>query len=236
MPILNAELNVWEIGFRWNGLDPGRWYWRIPLAVRDCFRMMMDAILSQELECITLSPEKWSPEKDAPPEFFIRHYLDDVYACIAGHHYNRKLLRWAMIERSAFESWCERRTIPLPEFWFPPGWSEYQWVDKEPEETNLKELGEKLVRRSPDPKEDEELVGGLRPSQRARIATQQIAISLWKKDPKLTITALVEHEAIQDLGGAKPYTPEVVRRWISAVAPKEVKERRGRPRKENPTE
>lgn len=196
--------------------------------------MMMDAILCGELECITLSPEKWSPDKNAAPEFFIRHYLDDVYACIAGRHYNRKLLRWALIDRRAFQSWCERRTIPLPEFWFPAGWSEYRWPEMELEETVVTELGEKLV--SPDAKADQELVGGLRPSQRARIATQQIAISIWKKDPKLTIAALVEHEAIQDLAGAKSYTPEVVRRWISAVAPKEVKEKRGRPRKENTTE
>jgi len=235
MPILNTELSVWEIAFRWNGRDPDRWYWRIPLVARDSFRMMMDAILNQELECITLSPEKWSPDKNAPPEFFIRHYLDDVYACIAGRHYNRKLLRWAMIDRSAFQSWCERRTIPLPEFWFPPGWSEYRWVDEELEETELRELGEKPASPSPEAEEDQ-VQAGLRPSQRAKIATQQIAMSLWKKDPKLTIAGLVEHEAIQDLAGAKSYTPEVVRRWISAVATKEVKEKRGRPRKENPTE
>jgi hypothetical protein len=68
----------------------------------------------------------------------------------------------------------------------------------------------------------------------ARIACQQIAKQLWRKDPALTITAIVQHQAIQEYAGGAHYVPEVVRRWISQAAPEEVKKRRGRPRK-NPT-
>ncbi len=35
MPLLNDDLSVWEIGFRWAGYDPDRWWWRIPLPVPD---------------------------------------------------------------------------------------------------------------------------------------------------------------------------------------------------------
>ena len=122
MAVLNEHLSVWEIGFRWAGRDPDRlWLW-LPLAARDNFRNLMVAILQAELLCISISLEKPTNNPDLPPEFSIYRYLDDVEACIAGHRFNRKLLRLAIIDRYGFMTWCERRGIPLPEFWFPPGW------------------------------------------------------------------------------------------------------------------
>lgn len=56
-----------------------------------------------------------------PPEFFIRHHIDDIYACINGNLFKRKLLRLAVIERWAIQQCCIARGIPMPEFWFPPG-------------------------------------------------------------------------------------------------------------------
>ena len=89
---------------------------------------MMDAILRGDLPCQTLSLNKWRPESTMPPKYFIRHYIDDVYACVWGRKFDRKLLRWATVERWAMRQWCERRGIPLPEFWFPSGWKfEYEW-------------------------------------------------------------------------------------------------------------
>lgn len=50
-----------------------------------------------------------------------------IYLCIQGHRFNRKLLRHAAVDRYDFKLWCERRDIPLPEFWFPPSWKlEYE--------------------------------------------------------------------------------------------------------------
>ena len=46
---------------------------------------------------------------------------------------------------------------------------------------------------------------GLRPVQRTRIACQQIARALWKADPTLTITAMVERDEIQRLSGAASF-------------------------------
>lgn len=128
MALLNDSLSVWVIGFRWAGRDPAGWWLRIPLPVRDNFRVLMDAILNAQLSCWNISLEKRPLDNgDAPPELYIRYHLDQINACIEGDKVDRRLLRFAQIERASFQAWCDRRAIPLPEFWFPPGWSDYRW-------------------------------------------------------------------------------------------------------------
>ncbi len=229
MALLNDSLSVWEIGFRWARHDPGRWWWRIPLPIRDNFRVLMDAILQAHLECVSLSMRKGPSEDfDLPPEFFIRYHLDDVEACIAGQTFNRKLLRFAQIERPAFQDWCERHAIPLPEFWFPPGWSDYRWPGDDPEDAAKGEEGvAPAVAASPAEDQDRP---GLRPVQRAKIASQQIALALWKVEENkgLTIKAMAERDEIQRLGGAAYWELEVVQRWLSEVDPRDPSKKRGR--------
>lgn len=125
MSLIHTELSAWEIAFRWAGYDPARIWFRIPLEVRDHFRNLLQAILAEELECSTLNPEKWHPDCGSDPEFFIRHYIDEVYECIHGVRFNRKLLRWAMLDRHDLKKWCNRRGIPPPAFWFPAGSKEF---------------------------------------------------------------------------------------------------------------
>ncbi len=126
MPLLIEELSVWDISFRLAGHDPRKLWFRIPLEVEDHFRNLMLAILKGDLACSSISLEK----RDFGPDekgFSAYHWLDDIYACIHGNHYNRKLLHWAQVERFDFKLWCERINAPLPEFWFPPGWNlEYE--------------------------------------------------------------------------------------------------------------
>lgn len=83
----------------------------------------MDAILRAELLCDTITLEKPSENATKPEsEFSVYRYLDDMHACISGRRFNRKMLRWASIDRYDFKLWCKRRNIPMPEFWFPPSW------------------------------------------------------------------------------------------------------------------
>ena len=103
MPLLSEHLSVWEVSFRWAGLDPARTWFRLPLAARDNARTLIDAIWRVHLHCMTLSVDKWSPDSGAPPEFFIRHHLDDIEDCVAGRHYPRKLLRFALIDRQVLQ-------------------------------------------------------------------------------------------------------------------------------------
>lgn len=126
MALLSDSLAVWELAFRLEELDPRRIWFRIPIGVQDHFRNLMDAILKGDLCCESITLEKRHFESNEKV-FSVYHWLDDIYACINGHHFNRKLLRHAIIDRYDFKLWCERRGIPLPEFWFPPGWKlEYE--------------------------------------------------------------------------------------------------------------
>lgn len=120
MSLLADNLSVWDISFRLAGHDPRKLWFRIPLAVQDHFRNLMDAILKGNLACETITLEKRDFEPDEK-ELSAYHWLDDIYACIHGHSCNRKLLRWAQVDRFDFKLWCERMNAPLPEFWFPPG-------------------------------------------------------------------------------------------------------------------
>lgn len=239
MPILVDELSVWDISFRWAGYDPRKFYFRIPLEVENNFRNLMDAILSAEIDCISISLEKREYESDEKM-FSIYYWIDDIHSCIAAQDFNKKLLKWAHVERYAFMEWCERRSIPLPQFWFPEGWNltyqlppdelhpGYWYMRKDWTREQLDEYNN-LV----EANRNKEGLGrsALRPNQEAKAACQQIARAIWKKEPDRTIASVVKDELIQEYCDAQRYAPVTVREWVREVAPQDVSDRRGRPRK-----
>lgn len=253
MPLLNDMLSVWEIAFRWSGRDPDKLWFRLPLPVRDNFRLMMNAILNGDLVCETLSLERRRRDSETPPEFFIRHHIDDVYHCIAGLQFKRKLLRHAMIERWAMHQWCTTQNIPLPEFWFPPGWKlHFEWpyseTDDQPAdtpspETTTASLPESVseqatphakpqqVAAQPEPMtgREEEAEGRrkLDRRQRARIACQEIAARLWRDQPTADVKTIANTREVQAIAGGEEYDFEVVRRWIAEIDPRDPNNRRG---------
>lgn len=274
MPLITEELSVWDIGLRWAGQDPDRLWLRLPLAAKDNFRLLMEAILSGEIICNTLTLAKLPPGSKADPRFYIRTYIDEVYECIHGQHYDRKLLKWASLDRMDFHEWCERRGITPPEFWFPPGWKlrydEEQfghpglWVSHvEPEnDSSLVHLAYEKHYTDADRERDEKALhadnaspsdnqspadipsssstdttphtkneSALKDCQRIKLACQQIATVIWQQDGSRTIASVVKDDLIQKYGGANFYQEETVREWLKQVAPRDVKNRRGRPRK-----
>lgn len=253
MALIAAELSVWDISFRWAGYDPDELWFKYPLAVKDNFRLIMSAIIEGEVICNTLCLDKRPFDSKSDPAYYIRTHSDDVYACIFGKKFNRKLLKWATINRIWFYEWCSRRCIDPPEFWFPKGWKlEYdqpiggypgfamKHMEPDNERTTVafsfdwpdEEAGD-VINFDGD---DDVSSDSLRPSQRAKIASQTIAYNLWKANKGISIADMARCKEILDLGGARPYVYEVVRRWLSEVAPAEVKARKGRPKKNNVTE
>lgn len=224
MPILVRELSVWEIAHRWAGYDPSIFRPWLPLEVRDNFRILIDAILNGEIDSLTLRIEKWKTEDGVDSQkYFIRYYMDDVYACVWGKKFNRRMLKQASIDRYEMKQWCELHSIPPPEFWFPTGWGySYHWAGRDGD----------LEVEAPTDRDD----SAVRPSTVAKVACQQIARGLWKEIPNMTIADMVKQPLVQQYGGAAVYTPATVREWLSAVAPLEVKNKRGRPRKKIPGE
>jgi hypothetical protein len=247
VPLLVDQLQLWTVGFKWAGLDPERVWPRIPTPVRDLFATLLEAILKDQLKCMTLAPEKWDGKDPEDAPFFVRHWSDDINRAVHYQRFRRKLLRHAVLDRTDFKDWCERRSIPLPEFWYPPGWTEYRWPeDDEPAGAAPQAAvasaagdGEDAVHSGRDAQEAAEApeasAEDLRPSQRARLACQVIATNIWRDEPTLTIAAMSKDERLR-LGGADYYDEITVKRWVQAVAPSEVSARRGRPKKKSGTE
>lgn len=252
MPLVVDQLQLWTIGFKWAGLDPDESWLRIPAPARDNFSTLLDAILNDQLECMSLASEKYQGDDPELAQLHIRYWLDDVYAAVNGQHYNRKLLKHAVIERWAFQDWCERRTIPLPEFWFPPGWTDYRWpsedyepIPEAPGTSETEPASEVAINLDatqtsvPGPIASSETENPAQPNLRnvqlAKITCQQIGKVIWKDHPDMTIAAMSKHDLILKYGGGQYYSEEVVRRWVKEVAPAEISAKRGRPKKKNPT-
>lgn len=127
-----------------------------------------------------------------------------------------------------FMQWCEMFGIPLPGFWFPPGWKiePDRFMDDESEEID----GESNDLANKD-ETNADRESKLRANQKAKIACQQIAEHLWKELPEINIANMVEHDFIQKYGGGAHYENETVRSWIQDLAPSNIKGKRGRPKK-----
>lgn len=241
MPLVVDQLQLWIIGFKWAGLDPNRFWIRLPTPVCDNFSTVLEAILSGHLECATLASEKYAGDDPKMAPFYIRYWIGEVRDAVNGQAYNRKLLKHVVIERWAFKDWCERRSIPSPEFWFPGGWTDYRWPEDDPPAPQVVvslprgEEGTAANEATSEISESKEAIGKLRDVTRFRIASQVIAEAVWKQQPDMTIAAMVQHDLVQNYGGAKHYGEESVRRWIKLVAPATVSAKRGRPKKQYPT-
>ncbi|MEZ5489205.1 MAG: hypothetical protein R3F50_02685 [Gammaproteobacteria bacterium] len=250
MPLLSDSLSIWDIAHRWAGYDPDSYRIKLPLLAKDYARLLVKAVLNGEVFCETLTLAKRPSDSKADPRFYIRTHLDDVYACIHGVRYNRKLLQWASISRQEFQEWCESMAIPLPEFWFPPGWkysfempefgTRAFWAQhQEPDEPDGFSLVFRLPEESsgedsqPSPSTEEAIP--TRASQIAKLCAQQMATQLWKEHPDRTITAMADDEVIRRYSGASHYDARTVRKWLGEVAPVNVK-KKGRPRGKNSDE
>jgi len=257
MPLIVNEMSVFDISYRWADLDPSKFWYRNPLIVRDYMQLLITAIYSAEILCRTLCLDKRPFDSKSDPSYYIRGWDKELDDCLSGKRFDKTFLKWAVLDRMDFLEWCERRGIPLPEFWFPRGWKLDYEVPKggypghrmkhlEPEDENTPASFTFRWNKEFDDEESDFVEVSesenipqrkLTHMQSTKIACQAIASNIWKLEPDKTIADMARSYEVLSLGGAKSYVYEVVRRWLSEVAPKHVKARRGRRRsQENTTE
>lgn len=210
MALTNDYLSVWELAHRLGDFDPDKRSLRgLPMAVKENIRLLMNEILDSHLDS-TLIMEKRRKDSDLPPELYIRHHLDEIYACIDGHRYAKRLLKFVEIDKGAFAHWCMQSGHPLPEFWYSYA---YQVPDRE-----LEVFDEHTEEhRKPTP------------SQAAKLQCLKVATTLWQKSPDMRIAEVARE--IQDQGIAGHFQQKTVVNWIRQAAPEAVRNRPGRPRK-----
>lgn len=224
MALLNDQLTVWELSFRWAGYDPDKLYFRIPLPVRDNFRLIIDQIYASHLNCETLSMTKYIGDESYSAKFHIRYWLNSIEDCVEGQKYSRELLHFARIDRHELHEWCTRHALPLPEFWFPNGWGvDYEWPDDTTDDQKKQLIGESL----------QESKVRLDDRHRIEMACKQIALTLWEKDPLKNIKDIANSNEVQKLGGGDKYELETVLEWLGKVDPRDPSKKRGPKRKNN---
>jgi hypothetical protein len=162
---------------------------------------------------------KWgSVDGEEMKPYFIRSHLQEIHNLIAGNTFDRKLMKWALIDRSELHEWCSRHEVPLPEFWFPKGWGlHYNWKAEEGDAAADEEEATSLPE--------------LRAPVRSRVAAQEIAAAIWAETPDMTIADMIRHPDLVKYAKTSHYQPDTVRRWLSEVAPEAVRNKRGRPPK-----
>lgn len=103
MALLNYQLSVWEIAFRWSGHDPHKFYFRLPMAVRDNFRLLIDQIYAGHLQCDNLSMQKYHGNHREDAKYYIRYWLSAIEDCLEGGKPYSEFLKFARINRSEFQ-------------------------------------------------------------------------------------------------------------------------------------
>jgi len=54
MPLVVDTLQLWTIGFKWASRDPTQFWLTIPPDVKDTFSTLLEAILKDQLGCLSL--------------------------------------------------------------------------------------------------------------------------------------------------------------------------------------
>lgn len=121
MPLLDENLSLWKISFRWAGLNPDslRYRFYIPHTVKDNMRLLLNAIMCNSLFCRSLQP-KFLFKKDNARD---QKNLDRLHDVISDSRYDRNFMQSHYVWRADFAHWCNRLGMPFPEFWFPVGWT-----------------------------------------------------------------------------------------------------------------
>lgn len=219
MPLLDDNLSIWKISFRWAGLDPEalKYHFYIPTSVKDNIRLLTQAIITNVLWCKSLRPDPLL----GPDSNIERIRADKFYDCFARNKYDHDFLKSHTIYRSDFAHWCNRLGIPFPEFWFPAGWvvhelNEKDWLAEEDTrklETNIY-LAEKQPIQKPSGKRVDTNEEVWKP---ARVAAQTIWSQNVSDPPDITTTARMI-KAMPELK-ASAFSISAIRKHIADLYP-----------------
>lgn len=121
MPLTDDSLTIWKVSFRWAGLNPDslKYHFFIPSDAKENMRLLLTSVLKNELYCTSLKPKQLLKHATALDQ----SNLTKLNNIISDWKYDRDFLKIHYINRDDFAHWCNRNSIPFPEFWFPPGWA-----------------------------------------------------------------------------------------------------------------
>lgn len=223
MALLVEELSVWEIAFRWEGIDPSKAWLRIPQEVRDRLRSLINAIYYSELRCETIKYGPDHPEHHLPPDQHIGRHITQILACLEGRKYDKKMLQWAKVSRHAMQRWCESNGIPLPGFWFPS--------------FQTQEQHEQIAPVIPIPNTTTTKPPSETKKQRLKRLFQEAGLLVWEREkvngqyPDIKVIA--DHPEVIATLGSENREFKTLCDWLGEVDPRPDSQKRGRRRNNN---
>lgn len=145
-----------------------------------------------------------------------KEVVSKLYQCIDDGIFEKADFEQTHLGRKELLDYCLEEDLTPPSFWFT----------QKGIEQGMKVREEMKVR------EDEPERGRHADRDLDRELCRAIASTLWLLDPKLTIQAIIEHEAIQRFGNGRLYKGrDTIRSWIRDLDPRPGAKGGGRPRK-----
>ncbi|MDD2770210.1 MAG: hypothetical protein PHT19_15905 [Methylococcus sp.] len=198
----NEFRTIWELAFRWEGLEPPEQEpSELPEGVTDKIDKIIWAFRRERLPLRHPSTLLANPDRDSAIELlFIDRTLFRLRRCQKRKDFRQKLLDQLYVMRPELLDWCDKDRIDPPAFW------------------GSIERGSKLP------------VGRHFQEEIDKNRCQAIAQTLWDIDPSIHPAHMAESKYLQQYGnGAQCRDEATVKRWIADVDPKKGERRPGRP-------
>lgn len=224
-------LSIWEIAHRWRDANPDNSNpTELPLNIQDTIRYICRGALNGDINLFHFGVEE-VPSSDSRQGIHseIRAYCvnippPELSDCLS-RKFDKSTLDVCFVEAENLFDYClyDQRTGTITTVDFPSCWTHLigggRLIESEPDDIELP-----LVHKS------------LLPVQIDKLVCQAIAKTLWDIFPTMTITAMSQHTAVLEYGGGKLYPGKnTLIDWVREVAPKNVRNKPGRPKKRKPS-
>ena len=231
MPLLDDNLSIWKISFRWAGLNPDSLKYRfyIPHNVKDNMRLLLNAIHSNNLFCRGLQPKILFEKSNSRNQ----NKLNKIHEILSDGPYDRNFMLSHSVWRADFAHWCNRNGMPYPEFWFPIGWTIHELnhldmlIHENPELKDsfpLKTVEPLQSIELPPPIQNEEAIN--QSAGKRSITNEEVwkpvtiaAKTIWSDKKTLAIAEVVRMIKGMDHLKASAFTESAIRKRIASLSP-----------------
>lgn len=223
----NDFRSMWEIAFRWEGIEPPSDDKQdMPEGVIDKLDKLIWAFKRDRI-ALRYFPGNIVMREDLFEMLFMDWTMLRFNRCLVRKKFPHSLFANRFAYRADILKWCEDDYIEPPEFWT----SIPQSLSSDSEEIGKESLASDYI--GPEQKTFiASLVSGVfrhRNSKFDSMICQAIARTLWDQYPDMTIEDMKKHKAIQIYGNGRAYLGKnTLRDWLSEVDPRDPETKSGR--------
>ncbi|OAI18270.1 MULTISPECIES: hypothetical protein [Methylomonas] len=207
--------SIWEISYRWEGLQPpDNDLSSIPDGVKKKIEKLIWAFREEQLQLRDSTGQAvYDSRNDLIDLLFLNQTRKLLRKCFKQKHYPKSIFGGLFIKRADLLKWCKEDFTNLPEF----------WIEDTAKPANESFQAKQLIGRHVNQDQDKQLC-------------QSIARTLWDIDPNIHPAHMAKSWAILEYGNGRLYKNkdgeyETPKNWIKEVDPHRDSRGDGRPRK-----